>query len=281
MPDYTPSSGLRRGALRVFQALSGLSSTLISAVLLLAIWEFSVDVLDIPSYVLPRPIAVWRALVAGLFIDPTLRSSYLYQLVNTLEATLLGFAIASVSGIGLAAAMGEIRWVKRLILPYVIWLQSLPKIAIAPLFVIWFGYQLESKVAMAATITLFPILLNSLEGFETVEHERLELLKSLDASRLQGFWLVKLPSALPFIFAGLSLGIVYSLLGALISEFLGAQRGMGVTITQLQSVSDTAGVFAALVILAVASSILIAIVQGLKRRIVFWSGEGRTARHSH
>ncbi|HWG05295.1 MAG TPA: ABC transporter permease subunit [Beijerinckiaceae bacterium] len=100
-------------------------------------------------------------------------------------------------------------------------------------------------------------MLNSLEGFTNVERERLELMKSLDASGLQTFRLIRLPTALPFIFAGLNLGIVYALLGTIVAEFIGAQRGMGVMITQLQSVSDTAGVFAAIITLSIRGYVLI------------------------
>ena len=114
-----------------------------------------------------------------------------------------------------------------------------------------------------------------------VERERLELMMSLDASRWQSFWLIKLPSAAPLIFAGLNLGIVYALLGAIISEFLGAQRGVGVVITQLQSVSDTAGVFALLVVLAVTSYALIEILRALQRYFVFWSGTSHTTKQEH
>src|SRR5215469_16563457 len=130
--------------------------------------------------------------------------------------------------------MAEFRWVERFLFPYIVGFQSIPKVAIAPLYVIWFGYQIETKIAMAATLALFPVLLNALEGFVTVERERLELMTSLRASRWQTFRMIKIPSALPFVFAGLNLGIVYAFLGAIVSEFIGAQRGMGVIITQLQ-----------------------------------------------
>jgi len=105
-----------------------------------------------------------------------------------------------------------------------------------------------------------------------VERDRLELMSSLDASRWQVFWLVKLPTSLPLIFAGLNLGIVYALLGALVAEFIGAQRGMGVMVLQLQSVNDTAGVFAVLIVLAVVGYVLITAVRMIQRRVVFWSG---------
>jgi NitT/TauT family transport system permease protein len=120
---------------------------------------------------------------------------------------------------------------------------------------------------------LFPVLLNALQGFLSVDRDRLELMASLDASRWQVFWMVKLPASLPLIFAGLNLGIVYALLGALVAEFIGAQRGMGVMVMQLQSVNDTAGVFAVLVVLAVVGYVLIATMRLIQHRVVFWSAD--------
>jgi NitT/TauT family transport system permease protein len=172
----------------------------------------------------------------------------------------------------LAALMVEFRFIERMLFPYVAAIQSLPKVAIAPLYIIWFGYQIESKIAMSVTLALFPVLLNTLQGFLSVERDRLELMSSLHASRLQTFWFIKLPSCLPMIFAGLNLGIVYALLGTLVAEFIGAQRGMGVMVLQLQSVNDTAGVFAILVLLAVVGYLLIAAVKMIQNKVVFWSG---------
>ncbi|MGH7095245.1 MAG: ABC transporter permease [Stellaceae bacterium] len=245
-----------------------------SAVVGVAAWQFVVSATGMPSYVLPSPRAVFQALLAGLGTDPTSRASFWYQLASTLEATALGFLFGSALGIVLAAIMAEFRLVRRAIFPYIIGFQSLPKVAIAPLYVIWFGYQMEPKVAMAATLTLFPVLLNSLQGFASIEQDRLELMTSLDASRWQSFRFIKLPSALPLVFAGLNLGIVYALLGTIVAEFIGAQRGMGVLITQMQSLSDTAGVFAVLVVLAVVGYLLIAVMRALQRYFVFWSGAG-------
>jgi NitT/TauT family transport system permease protein len=237
-----------------------------------ALWELLVRWFEMPSYVLPSPSAVMAALADGLGQNPASRASFWYHLADTLTATLAGFAIGSVLGLVMAAAMAEFRIVERLLFPYVAAIQSLPKVAIAPLYVIWFGYQIHSKIAMAVTLALFPVLLNALQGFLSVDRDRLELMASLDASRWQVFWLVKLPASLPLIFAGLNLGIVYALLGALVAEFIGAQRGMGVMVLQLQSVNDTAGVFAILIVLAVVGYVLISAVRMLQQRIVFWSG---------
>ena len=245
---------------------------LASVVLVVAIWEFLVNFYHMPSYVLPAPKAVVAALIDGLGTDPTSRASFWYHLADTLTATLAGFAIGGILGLVLAASMAEFRVVEKMLFPYVAAIQSLPKVAIAPLYIIWFGYQIESKIAMSVTLALFPVLLNTLQGLVSVDRDRLELMSSLDASRLQIFWLVKLPTSLPLIFAGLNLGIVYALLGALVAEFIGAQRGMGVMVLQLQSVNDTAGVFAILIVLAVVGYLLISAVRMVQRRVVFWSG---------
>jgi NitT/TauT family transport system permease protein len=237
------------------------------------LWEIAVVFFEIPTYVLPSPRAVMVALADGLAQSPTSRAGFWYHLWDTMQATLAGFVIGSVLGLVLAAAMAEFRPVERLLFPYIAAIQSLPKVAIAPLYVIWFGYQIESKIAMAATLVLFPVLLNALQGFLSVERDRLELMASLDASRWQIFWLVKLPASLPLIFAGLNLGIVYGLLGALVAEFIGAQRGMGVMVMQLQSVNDTAGVFAVLMVLALVGYVLIAAMRLIQYRVVFWSAD--------
>lgn len=266
-----PAIGTRPAMKAGYRQWSRLAPPVLSVLAGLLFWHFSTIYFEIPSYVLPAPADVFRALVAGLLDDPTSRASFLYHLADTLRATLIGFVIGGIVGVVMAAIMAESELLERLLLPYFVGLQSLPKVAIAPLFVIWFGYQIESKVAMAATLTLFPVLLNSAEGFRSIPSDRLELMASVKANRLQVFYMIKLPTALPFIFAGLNLGIVYAQLGAIVSEFIGAQRGMGVIITQLQTVADTAGVFAALTILAVTGYLLITAMRAIQHRVVFWA----------
>jgi NitT/TauT family transport system permease protein len=268
MSDVQPAIAKRRRRFRINRFIPGA----ISIIAGLAAWQIAVTYLHIPNYVLPKPAAVLAALVDGLGDDPTSRTSFWYHLYDTMKATIAGFLIGSALGVIIAAIMAEFRLAERALLPYVVGFQSLPKVAIAPLFVIWFGYQIESKVAMSATLTLFPVLINALQGFVSVDRDRIELLASVDASRWQIFRLIKVPSALPLLFAGFNLGIIYALLGTLVAEFMGAQRGVGVIMTQLQSVSDTAGVFALLVMLAVLGYILIGTTRFLQRRIVFWVG---------
>lgn len=237
----------------------------------IAAWQIAVSVSEIPSYVLPAPKAVWAALADGVSQSPLARSSFWFHLFDTLKATTAGFVIGAVLGLVLAALMAESRLIETAALPYVVGLQSLPKVAIAPLLVIWLGYGIESKIAMASVLTLFPVLINALAGFRSSARERIELMLALKATRWQIFRYIKLPGALPMIFAGLHIGIVYAMLGTIVSEFTGAQKGMGVIITQLQTVSDTAGVFAALALLGCTGYALISIMRWLQRRIVFWA----------
>jgi NitT/TauT family transport system permease protein len=243
-----------------------------------AAWQSAVSFSDIPSYVLPAPKSVFLALVDGVSQSPLVRSSFWFHLFDTLKATLSGFAIGASLGLLLAAFMAEFRFIENAALPYVVGLQSLPKVAIAPLLVIWLGYGMESKIAMAAVLTLFPVLINAMQGFRSSARERLEMMAALKASRWQSFRYIKLPGALPMIFAGLHIGIVYAMLGTIVSEFTGAQRGMGVIITQLQTVSDTAGVFAALALLGFTGYVLISTMRLLQRRIVFWADSADQAR---
>jgi NitT/TauT family transport system permease protein len=242
----------------------------IGLVVLIGAWIVSVQVFNIPSYILPRPEAVVRALWSGLAVSPTSSLGYYLPLWGTLSNAAIGFAIGVALGLVIGSLMAEVPAIERLVMPYAFALQSLPKVAIAPLVVIWFGFGDGSKIAISALLSFFPVLINSFTGLRAVEPERLDLMRSLSATRFETYRIVKLPNAAPFIFAGLDMAVVYALLGAIVAEFLGAQRGMGVVITQAQAVSDVAGVFAALVILGMLGIVLHAIVRWTEARIVHW-----------
>jgi len=247
----------------------------IGLVVLIALWVFCVRVLRVPPYIMPSPEAVLKALWSGLAIDPTSPKGYYLPLWSTLSNAATGFGIGTGLGLVLGSLMAESRTVEKLLMPYAFALQSLPKVAIAPLVVIWFGFGDGSKVAIAALLAFFPVLINSFTGLRSVEPEKLDLMRSLSATRFETYRIVKLPNAAPFIFAGLDMAVVYALLGAIVAEFLGAQQGMGVVITQAQAVSDVAGVFAALVILGVLGIALHSSVRRLEHRIVHWAHRGK------
>ena len=242
---------------------------------LLLIWKLLVAVLQVPAYILPAPEGVFVALWSGIAVSPASALGYYLPLWSTLSNALLGFLIGASLGLVIGSLMAEFRPVETALMPYAFALQSLPKIAIAPLIVIWFGFGNGSKIAMAALLAFFPLMVNSFTGIRNTEPERIDLMRSLSASRLEIYARVKLPSAAPFIFAGLDMAAVYALLGTIVAEFLGAQRGIGVTIVQAQAVTDVAGVFAALIILGALGMGLHLIIRSIKRRIVHWDERRR------
>jgi NitT/TauT family transport system permease protein len=264
------SAGQRAGLRKRRKPMNSWIVTVAGMLVLLAAWQLSVQFLHVPPYILPTPQAVWHALWSGLAVSPASPTGYYYPLWSTVCNAAIGFAIGTVGGLVLGSLMAESRSVEKLVMPYAFALQSLPKVAIAPLIVIWLGFGDSSKIAIAALLAFFPILINSFTGLRAVEPERVDLMRSLSASRLETYRIVKLPNAAPYIFAGLDMAVVYALLGTIVAEFLGAQRGMGVVITQAQAVTDVAGVFAALVILGAMGILLHTLVRRLERRVVHW-----------
>ncbi|GGF51206.1 ABC transporter permease [Azorhizobium oxalatiphilum] len=265
----------KAGKKKAGSGASGTAIMLVGLVLLFLGWALAVKYLDVPSYILPSPVAVWHALWSGLAVSPTSPLGYYLPLWGTLKNAFIGLAIGSGLGLTLGSLMAESRVIEKLLMPYAFALQSLPKVAIAPLVVIWFGFGDGSKIAIAALLAFFPMLINSFTGLRSVEPERIDLMRSLSASRFETYRIVKLPNAAPYIFAGLDMAVVYALLGTIVAEFLGAQQGMGVVITQAQAVTDVAGVFAALVILGAMGILLHGIVRGMEARIVHWGDRGR------
>lgn len=242
---------------------------------LLLVWKAGVIVLKVPPYILPAPEQVFVALWSGIAVSPASPLGWYMPLWSTMSNALLGFVIGASLGLLFGSLMAEFHAVETALMPYAFALQSLPKVAIAPLIVIWCGFGDGSKVAMAALLAFFPMLVNCFAGIRAAEVERLELMKALSASRLETYYLVKLPSAAPYIFAGLDMGIVYALLGTIVAEFLGAQEGMGVAITKAQAVTDVAGVFGALVVLGVTGILLHLVVRRIEHSIVHWANRGK------
>jgi NitT/TauT family transport system permease protein len=238
---------------------------------LLGTWYAATTWFTIPEFVLPPPGKVWDSLVTGLSASPSDAAGYWYHFFVTLTEALLGFLIGSSVGIVLGMAIAHSRLLSRVLYPYIIAMQSLPKVAIAPLFVVWFGFGMEPKVLITSVITFFPLLINSIAGCATVDVDRLELARSLGASRWQVFTKITFPSAIPFIFAGLNMAAVLSILGAIVGEFVGAQAGLGVLILQYNSNIDIASVYSLFVVLAAIGLTLHLTMRWLERRFCFWA----------
>lgn len=239
---------------------------ILGGIVLLLIWEFVPAYFNVSKLLLPPPSAIARSLWLiydrGLLVD-----NFLVTLVEALS----GFAIGSLAAIFFAFVVTRSVLIERMLMPYLVGLQALPKVALAPLIVVWAGIGIESKILIAAVISFFPVLINAIVGFSTVEAEKIDLMRSLVASRWQQFRIVIFPNSLPFIFAGLNVAIVLSITGALVGEFIGADRGLGNLLMQLNYNMDISGMFAVLVVLALLGILLYALVRFLHVRFVFWA----------
>ncbi len=240
-------------------------------VLVVAAWEAAGRVFRIPDYVLPLPSDVAVALGRGLNAGLLAREGYWLHTGVTLAETLLGFFIGSAIGLALGMIVSQVRLVECTLRPYIIAFQSLPKVAVAPVIVLWFGFGMVSKVVIVSLLTFFPLLVTSMAGFKAVESERVDLMRSLAAGDWQIFWKIRFPSALPYIFAGLDMAVVFSVVGAIVGEFVGAQRGLGVQILQMNFAMDVAGTFSVFVILSVVGVGMHQALQRVKRAVLFWA----------
>jgi NitT/TauT family transport system permease protein len=227
-------------------------------------WELAVRLFDIPKIVLPAPSAVASALWFGV------QGDFLKHFGITFYETIAGFVIGSATGLILGALIAQFPLLERTLYPYVVAFQTLPKVAIAPIIVIWFGYGVTSKIVITATIAFFPLLANTIVGLRAAPVEQIELMVAFTASRWQVFRLARLPQALPYIFVGLDVAIVLSVIGAIVGEFVGSQAGLGYLILQKNFSMDMAGVFAILIVLSAMGVGLHLLVNAVQRRIVFW-----------
>lgn len=233
---------------------------------ILLVWQVVNELFDVPAYLLPTPAAIAVALYGGLADGLLIRSAY----VTVVEA-IAGFLIAACAGIVLGTAIAQFKVVERLVYPYIVALQSLPKVAIAPLVIVWFGYGFSSKIVVSATIAFFPVLVNVIVGLKSADEDKLDLMRSLNASRWQTLRLVQFPTALPFIFAGLDVAAIFSVLGAIVAEFVGSQAGLGNLLLMFNANLDISSVFACLILLAAMGTCLHWTIQQLRKRMVFWS----------
>lgn len=240
-----------------------------AAVLLLLAWEGAVRYFAIPAIVLPPPSSVIRQLWF-LFATGTI----LPHLQITLTEILAGFGLGAGMALVIGTLIAMFRIVDRIVFPYIVALQAIPKVAIAPLLIIWFGFGLESKILMTAVIAFFPVLVNTVVGLKSVEQDRLDLMTALEAGRWKTFRYVRLPTALPFIFAGLDVASVLSVIGAIVGEFVGAKGGLGYLVLAYNANLDIAAVFAVLVVLAAIGISLHLAVLAVQRRLMFWNTAG-------
>jgi len=259
-----PGSSARRTAVD-YRKAGRFLAWLVSAILVVFFWQWYTQKFDVSPAVFPAPLQVWQSLWINLK-DGT----FMGDLAVTMREVLLGFVVGSIVGFLLALAISELRPVRTIVYPYVIGLQSVPKTALAPMFLIWFGFGIQSKVALVVSTVFFPVLINTLSGIERTDPDQLDMLRAYCGKRWRIFLRVKLPTALPALFAGLELAIVLAIIAAVVAEFLGAVGGLGYRILTYNTNLDMAGEFAALAVLSVTGFFLHALVRMVGQRVVFW-----------
>lgn len=242
------------------------------AVLLVAYWEFHVRFFEVDALLLPPPskilVSLWHGLASGLFLE---------HLGITIYRALSGFLVAMFMGIALGALISQFRFIEKTVYPWVVALQTVPKIAIAPLILVWCGYGSLSKIVTATLVAFFPILVNTIIGLRSCEQGKLDLMRSLKAGRWLTFRMVQLPNALPFIFAGLSVAVVFSILGALVGEFVGSKDGIGFLILDANYQLNIPRVFALLILLAGYGISCHLLLRFAHRKLVFWNEQHNVA----
>jgi NitT/TauT family transport system permease protein len=236
-----------------------------------AVWQLGVMLMKPPEYILPSPVAIFKEMVSAplWYVDHTMR---------TLGATLLGFLLALV--VGCLAAIGIVysRFLENTLYTLLVALNSVPKIALAPLFIIWMGTGLSSKIAISFLIALFAIVVDTVLGLRSVEPDAVDLFRSLRGRSWQTLLWLRMPNALPYLFAGMKVAISLALVGAIAGEFVASQAGLGFVILSAQGTLQTTRVFAAIVLLGVLGTILFFIVDGIERLVCPWHVSHR-ARH--
>jgi NitT/TauT family transport system permease protein len=240
-------------------------ASLAIAVALILLAQYATTHGMVSKFILPVPTAVGSVLVEGFA-----SGFYTEHLLSTLVSMLAGFAIAAAIAIALAGLFNSMPIVEEVFTPFLVAFQSLPKIALAPLIIIWFGFGETSKIVVVAASCFFPIMINTLQGLKIRDRDRLELMRSLGAGRWQLFYYLRLPDALPFIFAGLHVGAIFALIGSVVAEFVGSSAGLGYAMLQAKAQFDLASVYACLVLLMLLGIALHAVMAALERRVAFW-----------
>ncbi|MDP2256295.1 MAG: ABC transporter permease [Polaromonas sp.] len=226
-------------------------------------WEFSARALQLSALVLPPPSAVLSALWQGL------RSGYLWPHIGqTVLELVLGLTAGCALGLVSGVALGESAGLRRLLMPYVVTSQVVPKLALAPLFIVWFGFGMTSTVVITALICFFPLMENTMTGIAQVDARRLELFRMLGATRWQTLLRLKIPSGLPGIMAGFRVAVVLALVGAVVGEFIGGSQGLGALIIASQGMMDTPLMFAVLVLITGLGLLLYQLAITLEKRLL-------------
>jgi NitT/TauT family transport system permease protein len=246
--------------------------TLLSFAIVFVAWELTVRLFALPEYLLPGPEPVFAALAQNM---RTLAAQSLW----TAGTVLAGFLVAAAVAIPLAMLIVISPVLERLLYPPMVATQSIPKIALAPLFIVWFGFGVAPKVAVAFLIAFFPIVIDTIVGLRSIDPAMIQLARSMGAPPRRIFLKLRLPNALPMIFGGLKVASALAVVGALTGEFVGSDRGLGYLLVQASGNLNTALLFATLVILSAMAMVFFYLVEMLERIAIPWHASQRTHPH--
>src|SRR3954451_17469825 len=232
-----------------------------------AVWEAACVLLKIPAYIVPAPHRVVEKIINS---GPLL---YSHSLISMAEI-LIGFVLASVCAVLCAIAMVHSRRVEAVLEPFLVVSQVIPKVALAPLFIIWFGHGILPKIIIAMMIAFFPILVNAVVGLRSIDAEILELMESIAANKRQTLWRVRLPNSLPYILPALKVAALLSIVGAMVGEFVGSDKGLGYLMVIGDVNLDTDLLFASLVVVTAFGMVIYGIIEVFERKIESRYGKG-------
>jgi NitT/TauT family transport system permease protein len=229
----------------------------------LVVWELAVRGLGVRAYILPAPSVVLANLGARA---PTVADAMLY----TLQPMLIGYVMAIVIGVGLALVVAFSRTLQAVVYPLIVFLQIVPKIAIAPLFIIWFGYGLVPKVLLVFLLSFFPIVVSAVQAFRSVDPDIMDLARATGANAWRVFWKVQVPHALPLLFTGFKVAAALSSTAAVVAEFVASDRGLGYLLLEYNNNMNTPMAFATIIVLSLMGLILYGIVEVIERFAIPW-----------
>jgi NitT/TauT family transport system permease protein len=259
--DSSLAPAQRRGAVGAWLLRRG--GTLLIFALLFLLWEFAVRIFGIKEYLLPPPSRVWIEFVKRF--DPVMASAWV-----TTKEILAGYTLAVVVSIPLALTIAHSRFMEQAVYPVIVFLQIVPKIAIAPLFIIWFGFGFTPKLLLVFLLSFFPIVVSSIAGFKSADRDVMDFARTTGAGRWRMFVKISLPQALPQIFTGLKVGAALAATAAVVAEFVASDKGLGYLLLQYNGNLDTPMVFATIVILSLIGVIVYYAVDVLERVAIPW-----------
>jgi len=227
------------------------------------LWELIVDIKNIKPYILPAPSAIINEFINSF-------SVLMKHTATTFFETILGFVIGTIVAILLSLLLDKFLTFKSVVYPYLVISQTIPLVALAPILAIWFGFGLLPKVLLAVLVVFFPITLSLTEGLSTYNRELYEMMIQMGANKKQIFLKLKLPSASTYFFSGLKIAAAYCVMGAVISEWVGAKQGLGIYLTRAMSSFKTAALFADILIIVLISIFLFKLIEYIERRVIRW-----------